>query len=132
MTTQNVQTGSGIVRIAVASSTGERVDQHFSKSPYFDIYDLSENSWTFVERRENPEVSCGCHDEHGGAAFEAIIGYITDCRFVVAQRIGNGALSYLIDRGIRAAQIDDTVHNALNSLLMSGKHKKLLRRQEIK
>jgi predicted Fe-Mo cluster-binding NifX family protein len=131
MTTQQFGPGScgGAVRLAVATSNGERVDQHFSRSQFFDIYDVEKDSWTFVEHRPNPASSCGCHDEHGGTAFDAILEFLSDCRFVVAQRIGNGALSYLIDRGVRAAQIDDTVENALRTLVTSGKLSRILKRK---
>jgi predicted Fe-Mo cluster-binding NifX family protein len=118
------------IRVAVATSDGVRVDQHFSRASHFDIYDVSNDTAQFVERRENKNASCGCHDDHGAATFESIISGITDCRFIIAQRIGNGAISYLIDRGIRASQTDDTVDVALKNLVQSGKLKNLLRRQE--
>lgn len=115
------------IRIAVATSDGKRVDQHFARSEYFDIYEVEETNWVFVDRKSNSDGRCGCHDEHGGAAFEEIISRISDCRFVIALRIGNGAVSYLVDRGIRASQIDDTTENALNTIISSGKLKNLLR-----
>lgn len=118
------------VRVAVATSTGERVDGHFATAAFFDVYDINGTSIEKVGRRENLSGGCGCHDEHGGSAFEQIIKLISDCRFIVALRIGNGAVSWLVDRGIRAAQIDDTVENALQSLIKSGKLRTLLRRQE--
>jgi predicted Fe-Mo cluster-binding NifX family protein len=118
------------VRIAVATGSGERVDQHFSRSPTFDIFDIVDSVPVFVERRENREASCGCQSNHDGAAFSTIIEGIADCSFVVAQRIGNGALSSLIDHGIRASQSDDTVSGALQTIIASGKLKNLLRRQK--
>jgi predicted Fe-Mo cluster-binding NifX family protein len=124
------------VRVAVATSTGERVDSHFSQSPFFDIYDVKEGAWTFAQRRANTEASCGCHShapgESAGHAFAKVAGFISDCQFVVANRIGSGAVGYLVDHGIRAAQFDDTVENALRALIASGKLTKLLRRQERK
>jgi predicted Fe-Mo cluster-binding NifX family protein len=119
---------SGIVRVAIATSTGERVDQHFSKSPFFDIYDVAESTWTLVEHRSNTVASCGCQSGHGGV-FDKVVELVADCRFVVAQRIGNGALSSLIDHGIRAAQIDDTVQNSLQTLISSGKLNRTLRKK---
>jgi len=124
------------VRVAVATSTGERVDSHFSQSPFFDIYDIKEGAWTFAQRRANTEASCGCHSqtpgESAGHAFAKVAVFISDCQFVVANRIGSGAVGYLVDHGIRAAQFDDTVENALRALIASGKLTKLLRRQERK
>ena len=122
------------VRVAVATSTGKRVDSHFSQSPFFDIYDIKEGAWTFAQRRANTEASCGCNSgapgENAGHAFAKVAGFISDCQFVVANRIGSGAVGYLVDHGIRAAQFDDTVENALKTLIASGKLNKLLRRQE--
>jgi predicted Fe-Mo cluster-binding NifX family protein len=106
------------VRVAVATSTGERVDSHFSQSPFFDIYDIKEGAWKFAQRRAN--------------TFAKVAVFISDCQFVVANRIGSGAVGYLVDHGIRAAQFDDTVENALRALIASGKLTKLLRRQERK
>ena len=122
------------VRVAVATYTGERVDSHFSQSPFFDIYDVTQGAWTFAQRRANTGASCGCHSgaagEKTGHAFDNVAQFISDCQFVVANRIGSGAVGYLVDHGIRAAQVDDTVENALKTLIASGKLNKLLRRQE--
>lgn len=124
------------VRVAVATSKGDRVDSHFSQSPFFDIYDVLGDAWTFAERRANSEASCGCHSqapgESAGQGFAKVAGFISDCQFVVANRIGSGAVGYLVDHGIRAAQVDDTVENALRTLIASGKLTKLFRRQEQK
>jgi predicted Fe-Mo cluster-binding NifX family protein len=118
------------IRVAVATGTGKRVDQHFAKTPGFDIYDVTEKGYAFIERRANPQARCGCGSGgHETDAFEAVTGSIKDCRFVVALQIGNGAITYLVDRGIRAAQIDDTVEIALQQLIDSGKLNKLIYRQ---
>jgi len=131
-TVSNIEPSAAVVRIAVATSTGERVDQHFSRSQNFDIYDLTNSTWRFVERRANAAASCGCHEPDSGEAFDAVTVFIADCRFVIALRIGNGALTYLIDRGIRAAQMDDTVENAIRALVTSGKLNNLLRKHDRK
>lgn len=120
------------IKVAVATRTGERVDQHFSKSPSFDIYEVKDTNFKFLERRINTAAKCGCNEKPESTNFKAIIDIIRDCRFVLAFRIGNGAISYLIDNGFRAAQVDDNVENAINQLIKSGKLKTVIRRQERK
>ena len=117
------------LRVAIATGNGQRVDQHFARSPIFDIYNVENNGFSFIERRENTAARCGCEGGDRATSFEEIFDIINDCRFVVAFRIGSGAISHLVDRGIMAAQIDDTVENALAQLIESGKFKIALRRQ---
>jgi predicted Fe-Mo cluster-binding NifX family protein len=117
------------LRVAVATGDGGRVDQHFARSRFFDVYEVDADRYTFFERRENPSGRCDCDGSHRDKAFAEICDLIKDCRFVVALRIGEGAITHLVDRAIRAAQIDDTVDGALRQLIESGKFKTALRRK---
>jgi nitrogen fixation protein NifB len=115
------------LRVALATYSGERVDQHFAKAKYFDIYELVGEENIFIERRENIAGTCGCHGENTVELFRSIIETIADCKYVLANRVGGGALVHLIDHGIRAAVVGDTVPNALQWLRTSGKLEHLLR-----
>jgi len=120
------------VRVAVCTSAGDKVDQHFSKSAFFDIYDVVNDSITFIERRKNAEPACGCNDKHETEIFVKIIANIIDCKYVLAVKIGGGAIGHLIDYGIRATITSDPVPEALNKLVESGKLKRIPFRKEAK
>ncbi len=118
------------VRVAIATSDGKKCDQHFARAPLFDIYDFHDDKYVFVERRENRRAGCGCNSEQESNVFLSICNIIKDCRFVVALKVGNGAISYLIDMGILGVQFDGSIENALKQLMQSGRMKALLKREK--
>ena len=115
------------LKVAVASSDGKVVNRHFGHTKQFLIFELSEGAFNFLESRENvPTCHAGRHEPSDLATTAEII---KDCAYVVASRIGSGAASLLLDRGIRAYIDADFIENTLQKLLKSGKLKYVLRRK---
>jgi predicted Fe-Mo cluster-binding NifX family protein len=111
-------------RIAVASSAGVRVDQHFATAARFWIYDLQENAeWQLHEVRENQTPQCGCGTAGGCGpqTFAFHLDVLHDCDLVVASRIGAAAAASLLDSGIRGHLTTDTVADTLATLKKSPK-----------
>ncbi|MFA6342602.1 MAG: NifB/NifX family molybdenum-iron cluster-binding protein [Fibrobacteraceae bacterium] len=90
------------IRVAVASTTGESVDQHFAKTPHFFIYEFNGISWHFVEDRVNPENFCSCSAGLNHHSFEDVSSLLSDCHFILAFQIGPAAAVALFRQGIRA------------------------------
>ncbi len=110
-------------KIAVASSDGKVVNQHFGHSRQFIIFEVSDSGeWDFKEIRSTiPPCSSG---EHSESALEQVIRELSDCSVVVVSQIGYGAEQALGNAGIRAYVIPDLIYTALNKVITSLIHSK--------
>ena len=117
-------------RIAVASSDGKLIDQHFVTTKFFWIYELRADYWELVEARENEHGACGCSTGGcGPETFATQLSLLHDCDLVVANRIGGEATLSLLDAGIRGHLSSSTVTETLQQLKTSPKLKhRLIRR----
>lgn len=104
-----------VVRVAVASSDGKVVNQHFGHAQQFMIFDLDKNgNFEFVETRKN-EPSCSGGD-HTSDALECTLDVIKDSKFVLVSQIGPGASQFLISKGIQPIMIPLFITDALEKL----------------
>ena len=102
------------VKIAVASSDGINVDQHFGRARGFRIYRLHDEGYEFLEMRENDAPCSG--QSHDDNALELAAARISDCRGVVVAQIGPGAIDALICHRILAFTLPGTVEEAFAAL----------------
>ena len=102
------------VRIAVASSDGKQVNAHFGRAQYFRVYELEQGSWKFREERKNVPPCVG--HGHSDDALERAAELIGDCRGVVVEQIGSGAVDALLARRIMPFMMTGTVEQALLTL----------------
>ena len=102
------------VKIAVASSDGRTVNEHFGRARSFSIYRLHETGNKLLEVRENNPACSG--QQHSDFALEQTVGNIADCRGVVAAQIGAGAIDALIRHRILAFTMSGPIAEALNVL----------------
>jgi len=105
------------VKIAVASSDGINVDQHFGRTRDFMIYRLNDKGYEYMEIRENG-APCSVHS-HDDNALEQAAERISDCRGVVVAQIGSGAIDVLIEHRIMAFTLPGTVEQAFEALIRS-------------
>lgn len=101
-------------RVAIASSDGKFVNQHFGRAQQFLIVDIKDDgSYEFVERRENkPACNVGGHD----ASMEDTINLISDCEGVLVSQVGPGAADALISHGIQPIIIPMLIDEALKKV----------------
>lgn len=99
-------------KIALASSTGLFVDEHFAKATAFYIYKKTDDKFIFDERR-----ICRCPVGHDTEAFDAIITLLSDCNAIFVNRIGAGAAHYLISKGIRVFDAPYLVETVLDQVI---------------
>lgn len=103
------------LRVAVASSDGKVINQHFGRAGIFLVFDVDEKGYRFVEeRKSDPPCQLGEHDDN---ALDRTVGLIADCGIVLASMIGPGAEQAMNTRGIRAYAISDYIDRALEKLV---------------
>lgn len=103
-------------KIAVASSDGKVVNQHFGRAEQFYIVEVDhENRFRTVGiRKLTPACEGGTHDD---GAMERNCKALDDCDYVLVSRIGNGAEQMLEHYGIRAYVIPDMIEEAIKKII---------------
>lgn len=105
---------SKIFRVAVASTDGYTVDTHFGRANDFYIYQYLIDEWIFVEKRNVKPVCQG--GQHSIAAMEQNVDQFADCQFVVASKIGTGAMSVLQGKHIQAMALPGDINEVLEKV----------------
>jgi predicted Fe-Mo cluster-binding NifX family protein len=103
------------VKIAIASSDGLTVNEHFGRARSFHIYRLHDEGHEFVELRENIPVCSG--QGHDDDALANTAEALSDCRGVVVAQIGSGAIDALLMKRIMAFTLPGTIEEAIESLV---------------
>jgi hypothetical protein len=89
------------MKIAVVSTDGVHVDEHFGKAKRFFIYSVSNENIQLEEERLSESLSEGdLNHEFKPDKFYRILGIIKDCQKVFAKRVGITPASQLIANGI--------------------------------
>lgn len=103
-----------IFRVAVASTDGYTVDTHFGRACDFYIYQYLVDEWIFVEKRA---VNPVCQDgQHSVAAMQKNVTQFKDCQYIVASKIGTGAMSTIQSQGITAMALPMDINDALEKV----------------
>jgi nitrogen fixation protein NifX len=102
-------------RIAVASTDGKVVNQHFGKAEEFYIVEVEEDeTYKSIEIRKVPPVCTGAN--HDDNAMQRNVEFLSDCRYVLVSRIGQGAENALDRHGITAYIIPGLIEESVNKL----------------
>lgn len=118
-------------RIAIASSDGETVNQHFGKAEKFYIYFVDDDEgYDLIEERTAPAVCGG--NMHIEPEMEAKVKLFSDCRYIVVAKIGAGASRHLAVNGITSLELPGFIDDAVTKvwkynriLALTGANKKL-------
>lgn len=99
-------------RVAVASSDGETVNRHYGRAEKFFVYTVDdEEGYDLLEEREVVPV---CMDgSHVKSAMDESVRRFSDCRYVVAGRIGAGAAQALTAAGIVGMELPGSIEEAI-------------------
>lgn len=125
-------------KIAIASSDGINVDIHFGAAQSFLIYAVKDDgTFSEQEKRDVPETAeitsntnssnggcgnggAGCHGNGGGcgqgAGISPKVELISDCRCVVAAKIGFNVIKQLERKAIASFDVETTVQEALEKI----------------
>jgi nitrogen fixation protein NifB len=109
-------------RVAIATSDGVAVTEHFGYATQFQIWDFAEGKPRLLETRRNLPA-CGA-DRSAPAAqqrdpMDVSVDLVADCRAVVVARIGECGVNRLTALGILAFESDDAVDSAVRELAES-------------
>jgi predicted Fe-Mo cluster-binding NifX family protein len=107
-------------KIAVASSDGKFVNQHFGHSKQFIIFEVDESGkWSFNEVRiTKPVCSNG---EHKASSMHEVAVLLSDCKAVVVSQIGVIAEQALKAEGITAYSISEFIDTAIAEVMVQMK-----------
>jgi predicted Fe-Mo cluster-binding NifX family protein len=105
------------VRIAVATTDGKVVNQHFGKADRFHIIVADRQNFTFRYEEERKVVPVCQGGDHEDAAMAAAVENLSDCRYVLVSRIGMRARNECEKRGISVFEIPDEIEKAVDRLL---------------
>ena len=88
------------IRVAVGSSDGKYINQHFGHSQKFLIFDIEEEiNYEYIETRNNlPSCNEG---DHTSGSLESTLNILKDVDIVLISQIGPGASQYLLNNGIK-------------------------------
>ena len=93
------------MQIAIASSQGKMVDQHFGKTDSFYIYSLNENGVILEEQREVTPLSTGdTNHSFDPERFTALFAKLSDCEKVYCTKIGDRPKEELAKKGIEIVE----------------------------
>ena len=93
------------MQVAIASSQGTRVDQHFGKTDNFLIYSLDKTGLTLEEQRKVDPLSTGDKNHSFDLEkFTQVYGALSDCKRVYCAKIGARPKNELARRGIETVE----------------------------
>ena len=110
-------------RVAVASSDGIVVNNHFGHAATFYVFEVKDDKIELLEKREVEPV---CHlGEHDEAKLQENAERLADCDFLLASRIGDGAQRVLESKGIVCYQIPGFISESIDKMVRFEKVNKL-------
>lgn len=105
-----------MAKIAVASTDGKVVNQHFGRADTFYILETDENNnFTWVEIRKLPPVCEG--GEHDDNNMKKRVQSLADCEYVLVSRIGIRAENELNNAGIDVYEIPGYIEESVDKLM---------------
>ena len=99
----------GKKRVAIVSTDGVTVDEHFGKANHFLIYDV-DDQMVLVEKRATESLSVGDPDHLFDAErFDRISALLRDCCKVYMTKIGEMPAAKLRDLGVEPVVYDGAI-----------------------
>lgn len=104
-------------RIAIASTDGIVVNQHFGRAGFFIIvlYDDESGTWEYQEKR--PVAPVCNRGDHEDGALERNIQAIADCRYLLVSRVGMRARNAIEASGIQVFEIPVPIPDAIDRMI---------------
>ncbi len=106
------------VKIAVASTDGKIVNQHFGRADTFYIVEADTEAAEQFELQEIRTVNAFCEGgEHNDARLKKAIEEIADCEYVLVSKIGYRAANALEAAGISVYELPGVIRESVVQLL---------------
>lgn len=103
-------------KVAIATSDGFTVNEHFGHAKFFRVYELTESGHKFLELRD-AVAACQHSLGHDTTRFDKIIELLSDCDALLVQKIGEGAAAYLIERNVRVFEVSGMIDAVLDKFV---------------
>lgn len=111
------------LRVAVASSDGKFINQHFGHAEQFLIFDIDEEGeYEFIELRKNEPTCSG--GNHTAGSMKNAVGVLDGVKVVLVAQIGPGASQNLLQNGIQSFSVPSYIDESLEKLGASYAKKK--------
>ncbi|MBI3584734.1 MAG: dinitrogenase iron-molybdenum cofactor biosynthesis protein [Nitrospinae bacterium] len=106
------------MKVAVASSDGRIINQHFGHAERFLIFDADESGVNLVEERR-VEKYCSGDPEHlyDPERTEMIFDALKDCSILLVSRIGTIPEKELEKKGIKVFMVYDRIEEGIKAVL---------------
>jgi predicted Fe-Mo cluster-binding NifX family protein len=105
-----------MARLAVATSDGFTVNEHFGHAKFFRVYDINQSGSDFIEVRD-AVAACQHRLGHDTTRFDKIIELLSDCDALLVQKIGEGAAAYLIAKNVRVFEVSGSIDAVLEKFI---------------
>ncbi len=104
-------------RVAVASTDGIVINQHFGHAEKFHIAELDTDTLTYqyLESR-NVQRVCQGH-EHSEHSFDAVLETLSDVQAILVAKIGQGASDYLEQHGMLVYESPFLINAVIEKIL---------------
>lgn len=104
-------------KVAVASSDGKYVNEHFGRAKQFLIFKVVDQQCEFDELRKNNPPCTG--EGHNEDQMSRTVELLEDCKAVLVSQIGAGAVQALSLKGIKPYVLPDFIEDALKRFLQT-------------
>ena len=104
-------------KVAIASTDGVNVNEHFGRAAFFRIYEVDEKSHDFLEIRD-AVAACQQKRVHNQTNFDLTLNLISDCDAIIVSRIGEGAAAYIIRKGFRVFEVCGKIDAVLDKFVL--------------
>lgn len=105
-------------KIAVASTDGKVVNQHFGRAEEFFILEADTSEPEEFELSEIRRVKRLCEGgEHSDAKLEQAIRQVMDCQYILVSRIGRRAENAVEAAGIQVFELPGIIRESVEELL---------------
>lgn len=113
-------------KVAVTSTSGKLVDQHFGQTTDFMIFEINGEDYKFLETRSTKKYCNGGNELNNQSnGKKEAIETISDCDAVLSMKIGLGAQKKLGEFGIECIEYCYTVERGLKYLQTMRKQKQV-------
>jgi nitrogen fixation protein NifX len=102
-------------KIAVSSTDGIKVNEHFGRTKEFIIYEVNENGETALLEKRTQQSNLAYF--HSDEKLIDLINLISDCDYVLVSQIGPGADKRLAEKGITSFSLNKNIEDAIQKII---------------
>lgn len=103
------------IQVAVASTDGKVINEHFGRAKEFHIFAIENGSFRFVRSKQvNPVCNGG---EHSQNDFDAVADALAGSKAIIVAKIGDGAANYMESRGFEIFEAPYPIELVLEKII---------------